>query len=90
MSTMYGMDISQVRALAQLMSHTASEIQQMTANLTSNLQNTPWVGPDRQSFESDWHSTHVMQLNQVVNALNDAATRANNNATEQENVSQSG
>lgn len=82
-----GMDIAGVRALATQMTHSASEIQQLCNQLTQQLQNASWVGPDREHFVGDWQSTHVAQLNQVVNALNDAAQRANANAQEQENAS---
>ena len=85
-----GMDVAAVRALASQMTHSAGEIQQISSSLTSQLQGASWVGPDRERFVSDWQSTHVAQLNQVVNALHDAATRANQNAQEQESVSQSG
>jgi uncharacterized protein YukE len=83
-----GMDIAGVRGLATQMTHSAGEIQQLTNQLTSQLQNTSWIGPDREHFVGDWQSTHVVQLNQVINALNDAAMRANQNAQEQENASQ--
>jgi uncharacterized protein YukE len=82
-----GMDIPAVRALATQMTHSAGEIQQLANQLTSQLQGTSWVGPDRERFVGDWQSTHVVQLNQVVNALHDAATRANQNAQEQESAS---
>lgn len=85
-----GMDIAAVRSLATQMTHSASEIQQLASQLTSQLQSASWVGPDRERFVSDWQSTHVTQLNQVVQALNDAAQRANQNAQEQENASTSG
>ena len=82
-----GMDVSAVRALASQMQHSASEIQSLCNQLTSQLQNASWVGPDREHFVGDWQSTHVAQLTQVANALNEAAQRANQNAQEQENAS---
>jgi uncharacterized protein YukE len=85
-----GMDIAAVRALSTQMTHSASEIQQLCSQLTSQLQSASWVGPDREHFVGDWQSTHVTQLTQVVNALNEAAQRANQNALEQENASNAG
>jgi len=85
-----GMDVAAVRALASQMTNSASEIQQLANQLTSQLQMASWVGPDRERFVSDWQSTHVVQLNQVVNALHEAAQRANQNAQEQETASTSG
>ena len=85
-----GMDVSAVRALASQMTSSASEIQQIANQLTNQLQTASWVGPDREHFVGDWQSTHVTQLTQVVNALHDAAQRANANAQEQENASNNG
>ena len=85
-----GMDVAAVRSLATQMNHSAAEIQQLANQLSSQLQGASWVGPDRERFVSDWQSTHVVQLNQVVNALNDASTRASQNAQEQENASTGG
>jgi uncharacterized protein YukE len=82
-----GMDVAAVRSLANQMTHSASEIQQLTNQLTSQLQGTSWVGPDRERFVGDWQSTHVSQLTQVINALHEAAQRAGQNAQEQENAS---
>lgn len=82
-----GMDVAAVRALASQMTNSASEIQNLANQLTSQLQGASWVGPDRERFVSDWQSTHVAQLNQVVNALHEAAQLANQNAQQQETAS---
>lgn len=84
-----GMDIGGVRTLAQQLTTKANEIQQIMQSLTSSLQNTQWVGPDQTRFLGDWQSTHVTALNNVVNGLNDASQKATQNATEQENASNS-
>jgi len=82
-----GMDIPGVRQLATQLGTKADTIQQLTQELSNLLQNTQWVGPDQQRFVSDWQSTHVAALNNVVNGLKDAATKANKNAQEQETAS---
>jgi uncharacterized protein YukE len=87
MAQFTGMDIAQVRSLAQQMNHAAGEIQQLAQSLTAKLQGTAWVGPDRERFLSDWSGHHQQQLNQVVQALHDAAQRATANASEQEQAS---
>lgn len=90
MSQFTGMDIAQVRTLASQLDHAATEIQQLAQSLTSKLQGTPWVGPDRERFLADWTGHHQSQLNQVVHALQEAARRATANANEQEQVSNNG
>ncbi len=87
MATFTGMDIQAVRTLAQQMNSSAGEIQQLMQRLTSALQGTPWVGPDREQFLSDWQSQHVVALRNVAQSLEQAATRANMNANEQEQAS---
>jgi uncharacterized protein YukE len=85
-----GMDIAAVRQLATQMHSSAAEIRNLSGQITHQVQATNWIGPDREHFVSEWTGTHVAQLHQVVAALEDAAQRANNNAQEQENASNSG
>jgi len=82
-----GMDITQVRQLATDMNRAADQIQQLNQQITSKLQGTPWAGPDRQRFESDWTGQHTQQLNTVIQALQDAARIATTNAQQQEDAS---
>jgi uncharacterized protein YukE len=82
-----GMDIDAVKQLSQLMKTKAEEIRSISQSLTGQLQNTQWVGPDRERFTSDWQSTHVAALTRVVQGLEEAATAATNNATQQEQAS---
>ena len=87
MSSFTGMDVPAVRQLATQMTSSASQIRQLMTQLTNQLNGTQWVGPDRTRFEGEWSGTYVQQLNQVASALEDAANRANQNATQQETAS---
>lgn len=89
--TMYGMDIAAVRQLAtQLQSAADTTILiDVVQRLSSALESTAWVGPDREKFKSDWEGTHVPNLRNVAEALRNAATNANMNATQQEQTSSS-
>lgn len=87
MAQFTGMDIAEVRTLAQLLTTKADEISQVSQQLTAKLQNTPWVGPDRERFVSDWQSNHQQALQRVVESIKEAAQRAQANAQEQEQVS---
>jgi uncharacterized protein YukE len=82
-----GMDIPGVRTLATQMKAKADEIEGIQRELTSKLQGTQWVGPDRQQFEGDWNGQYSNSLRQVAQALRDAAQRAEQNATQQEQAS---
>lgn len=82
-----GMDIDAVRQLAQTMKTKAEEIRTLSQALTGQLQNTQWVGADREKFAGDWQSQHVAALSRVAQGLDDASTAATNNATQQEQAS---
>lgn len=82
-----GMDIDQVRQLANVMRSKADEIESLMNELTNKLGSTPWVGNDRQQFESDWSGQHCSALRNVANGIREAATRADQNAQQQEQAS---
>ncbi|MCU4185601.1 WXG100 family type VII secretion target [Acidiferrimicrobium sp. IK] len=84
-----GLDPSAVRSLAAQMRNASSEIQQLTQSLTTQLQNAHWVGPDRERFVGEWNGQHVSQLHAVMNALTEAAQAAEQNASQQEQASNS-
>lgn len=81
------MDVAAVRQLASQMQHAGQQVKQITTQLTAELQGAAWVGDDQKAFESDWNGNHVRQLNQVAEALTDAARIANQNASQQEAAS---
>lgn len=82
-----GMDITQVRQLATQMRSKADEIDTIMSTLTSALGSAQWVGADRQQFEGDWNSQYCSMLRNVSQGLRDAATRADQNAGQQETAS---
>lgn len=86
MSNFTGMDIPAVRNLATQLQNKANEIDSMRQQLTAQLEGTSWIGPDATRFRGDWTGQHVSSLNQVSQALRDAAQRAIQNANEQESA----
>lgn len=82
-----GMDIPQVRNLANQMRAKADEIESIMNQLTNQLGQAQWVGNDRQQFEGDWNGQYCTSLRNVANGLRDAATRADQNADQQEQAS---
>lgn len=87
MAQFTGMDISEVRSLAAQLTRASEEINHLTTTLTGKLEHTPWVGPDRERFISDWHSHHRQSLQSVSTALTDASRVAQQNAQAQEDTS---
>jgi uncharacterized protein YukE len=87
MTGFLGMDVPAVRNLATQLSAKADEIESIMSALTSQLHSVQWMGSDADTFRNDWQSVHRVQLTAVAQALRDAATRANNNATQQEQAS---
>ena len=82
-----GMDIDAVKTLSGLMKTKGEEIRTVMNTLTTQLQNTQWVGADRERFLSDWQSQHVAALTRVAAGLDDASVLASQNATQQEQAS---
>lgn len=82
-----GMDTDAVRQLAVHMNHAKDQILQLQQQLTHQLQSVQWVGPDREQFVSDWQGQHIPALQNVIQAIEAAAQRATQNATEQDQVS---
>jgi uncharacterized protein YukE len=82
-----GMDIGQVRTLATSMRSKADEIESIMGQLTNQLKQAQWVGPDRQKFEGDWDGHFCTSLRTVAQGLKDAATAADQNAQQQETAS---
>lgn len=86
-TTVYGMDIAAARDLVRVMNSDADVINQLTAQLTQQLENTPWYGPDAQRFTSDWQGQYVPALQNVVNALQENAMILSQQADDQERAS---
>lgn len=83
----WGLDVQQVRQLGQQLNQKAGEIESILGSLTSALNATQWEGPDATAFRNEWSGQHTSALKQVINALRDASTKATQNASAQENVS---
>ncbi|CAM3588436.1 hypothetical protein OCAE111667_16885 [Occultella aeris] len=86
-TTVYGMDITAARDLVRVMNSDADVINQLTAQLTQQLEATPWYGPDAQRFTSDWQGQYVPALQNVVQALQENATILSQQADDQERAS---
>ncbi len=84
-----GMDVDQVRQLAQALHEASSTLSTMIGKLTQQVQHAEWKGPDRERFVNDWNSHHATALKTVATALQDASTRAKLDAQQQDDASNS-
>ncbi len=82
-----GMDVDAVEGFAGQLDQKASEIDNLRGHLTGQLKNTPWVGTDSNTFNSDWDSRLAPDLVRVAEALREAATKARANAADQRSTS---
>ncbi|MCS7484130.1 hypothetical protein ACFFQW_28995 [Umezawaea endophytica] len=87
MGGFYGMDVDAIRALATQLGAKADEIDTIASTLSAQIDSANWAGPDADIFRGDWAASYRTQLTAVASALRDAATRANNNATQQAETS---
>ncbi len=85
--SMIGMNVDDVRSLASQLTSSANEIQNIVNQLTGKIHSTNWVGTDYQAFLNEWQSTYVPSLTSVMHGLEDAASKANQEAAQQEAAS---
>lgn len=83
----WGLDVQQVRQLSSQLNQKAGDIDSILSTLTNALSSTQWEGPDATKFRNDWSGQHTSSLRQVAQALRDAASKASQNASEQEQAS---
>lgn len=84
---MYGADVDELRGLASQFNSAGQAIDIKALQLNMMLATTPWKGRDANAFRSEWNSQHRRQLQQVKQALVDAARDLQRNADEQEGAS---
>jgi len=86
--SMLGMNIESVQMLVNALDNAANnEIPAIIQNITTALNNTQWVGTDRNTFEADWNGMHVPQLRQLAGILENIAGTARNEIAQQEQAS---
>lgn len=83
----WGLDVQQVRQLSTQLNQKAADIDSILSTLTNALNSTQWEGPDANQFRNEWSGQHTSSLRHVAEALRDAASRASQNATAQEQTS---
>lgn len=82
-----GMDIEAGRQSATTINQGAEQLDQLTQQLSGSIKGFDWQGPDSVRTRSTWDSEHVRNLQTVSQSLREFATLINNQAQEQEQVS---
>ncbi len=86
---MQGMDPEAVRQLAQEIQRAAQHLETLVHTLNANVTNTAWTGRDRDQFVAHWDSTLRPHVLHAACGLAEAASAAQRNAEQQEQVSNS-
>lgn len=86
---MLGLDIEAVREMANILRLQADEVRGTVQDITAQLAETEWLGPDADRFEDEWTNTHASRLNEIAAALDTYAGTAEASAAEQEGTSSS-
>lgn len=87
MSTMYGADVAQLRALAAHFDRAADQLDRGRLAVGDGIRISAWIGPFATSFRLRWDSEHSLRLASAARLLRDNAHRARANAEEQERAS---
>lgn len=82
-----GMNVAEVKALAEHLKSAAGQLDGIMQQLNSKVSSTSWVGPDASKFKNDWWPGHRNRLQQLRTDLEGFGQSAHNNATDQENAS---
>lgn len=84
---LFGLDIEAVRELANVLRQQAEEVRTTVQDITAQLGETDWMGPDADQFEEEWTNTHAARLNEIATALDEYSATAEAQAADQEGTS---
>ncbi|QCR53557.1 hypothetical protein C1N80_08155 [Brachybacterium sp. SGAir0954] len=87
MNATQGMNVEEVRRMANQLRDAAEEITRIEQELTSGLEEVDWTGPDADRFRGEWSGEMVPALQQVRKAVEELGQTADSNAAEQEATS---
>ncbi len=78
--SMIGADIEQLRSFGSYLQGKQNDIDSIISTVTSQLGNTVWQGPGRDTFEAEWNGSFKGALNALSQAFTaagrDCVTRA--------------
>ncbi|MDO9455275.1 MULTISPECIES: hypothetical protein [Nocardioides] len=84
---MKGMDVEAGRQASQQINQGSQELEALSGKMTQVIQGFDWIGPDADRTRDTWSSDYVTMLQKVTQSLQEFSTLINNQAQEQEQVS---
>ena len=82
-----GMDVEAGRQASQQINQGSQELEALSGKLTQVIQGFDWIGPDADRTRDTWSSDYVTMLQKITQSLQEFSTLINNQAQEQEQVS---
>lgn len=82
-----GMNPDQGREVAESIKQAGTQTQEAFETLTGQVQGVEWVGPDADTFKSDWSSFVGGIVAQVTDAYSTKSTDLTHQAEEQDDTS---
>jgi WXG100 family type VII secretion target len=79
-NAMLGGEIETMRALKGKLNEQSTTVATLTSTLDSQVSSTVWTGPAADRFRDMWNSQFKTTLNQLRQALDDAAREVDNRA----------
>lgn len=87
MNSTQGMDVEEVRQVAQRLRDVGTEISQLETQLTGGLADVVWTGPDADRCRAQWSDELVPAMQQIVALVQELGDTAERNASEQDAAS---
>jgi hypothetical protein len=84
---MKGMDVEAGRQASQQINQGSQDLDSLSQRMTQVIQSFDWIGPDADRTRESWQSDYVSMLGKVSQSLQEFSTLINNQAQEQETVS---
>jgi len=82
-----GLDPEEMDRLASRMDAEAQKMDEAIRQVASQLKATLWVGPDRDRFEKEWNSEHLVSIRRTIDLLRTNARELKRHAKEQRSTS---
>jgi hypothetical protein len=87
---LYGADIEQLRALANLFENRSSTLSAAAETIGGTIDGVAWLGPSGEMFREEWAGVHAPGLRDAANSLLAGADALQRNADEQDDTSSVG
>ncbi|GAB4098422.1 WXG100 family type VII secretion target [Sinomonas halotolerans] len=92
MAIQQGANVTELRGVAKQFNAKAGEVENIKNTLNALISNNipaNWAGRDAEQFRNEWQSTGMKSLAKLIEQLREASRTMNQNATAQEQTSNS-